>query len=103
MAETAAKGFAGFVWGVEREEPLSERRFFSIIQLAVVKHYRGLGLAQMMLERIKKEAYARGYEKLSVELTAAALRIQDLFHGLGYKDKAVTLELDLARLERDRG
>ncbi len=101
VVETPGNDFAGFIWGVEKEDPLSGKLILKLMQLAVVKHYRGLGLAHMLIRRLIDQAYDRGYEKMSVELTGSSLSFEKIFHSLGLNTVSQTLELDLGLWERN--
>ncbi len=101
VIESPMKEFAGFAWGVEKTGPFSEGMLLKIIQVAVVEHYRGLGLGQMLMRRLLQEAHNRGYERLSVELVEASLSLGSFFESLGFKTCSQTLEFDLENWERN--
>ncbi len=101
VAETPTGDFAGFVWGVEEEDPLSGNPVLRIVQLAVVEHHRGLGLGQLLIRRLTKEAYQQGYEKLTLELAAGSLVLAGFLQNLGFETTAQILELDLNRWEKN--
>lgn len=102
VAETPQGELAGFAWGVEDEEPLEGLARIRLVQLAVAASMRGLGLGNMLLERFLQAAGRRGAARVRVELEGAALEAGRLFEAQGFTVAARTLDLDLARWERDR-
>ena len=101
IAETPGEIFTGFAWGVRTYDPFSGGSILRLIQLAVVSHYRGLGLAGMLVKRFLEAAHERGYEALEVELAGVSLSLFKFFSSLGFKTRNQTLELDLTSWERE--
>jgi len=99
VAETPRGEFAGFAWGRRLKDPLSEEPLLVLVQLAVVKHYRGLGLARLLMERFCQEAHDRGYARIRLELAGKALELAGFLAGLNFQPLTQTLELDLAGWE----
>ena len=93
-AELTGGEFAGFVWAVE-DGPSSLR----LAQLAVRKHFRGIGLGTQLLRRLLLEARERGYARVLAPLQGDCLALSHLFEGLGFSAVAVELAHDLASPE----
>ena len=92
-AELPQGEFAGFVWAVpEASRPEALR----LVQLAVRKHFRGLGLAAQLLRRLIQEARESGCGRIIVPLRGSTLALAPLFEGLGFSPQAVELGFDLA-------
>jgi GNAT superfamily N-acetyltransferase len=99
VAETAERDFAGFVWALEESDPLTETLHLKVVQLAVVKHYRGMGLGSLLLKRLVREARDRGYHRVVVELSGANLQLTSFLQELGFGPRSQTLQLDPSRWE----
>jgi GNAT superfamily N-acetyltransferase len=93
-AELAGGEFAGFLWAVE-DGPSGLR----LAQLAVRKHFRGIGLGTQLLRRLLLEARDRGYGRVLAPLRGDCLALSRLFEGLGFSAVAVELAHDLASPE----
>jgi len=94
-AATAPDGrFAGFYWALERHQALSDRLDLHLVQLAVERRFRGLGLGTLLLKHLAAEARDRGYARLTVELTGRALCFREAFAKLGFTPTAERLALD---------
>jgi GNAT superfamily N-acetyltransferase len=93
-AELTGGEFAGFVWAVEAD-PSSLR----LAQLAVRKHFRGIGLGTQLLRRLLLEARESGYARVLAPLQGEGLALSRLFEGLGFSPVAVELACDLASPE----
>ncbi len=93
-AELTGGEFAGFLWAVE-EGPSSLR----LAQLAVRKHFRGIGLGTQLLRRLFLEAREGGYARVLAPLRGDCLTLSHLFEGLGFSAVAVELAYDLASPE----
>ncbi|MBN1837367.1 MAG: GNAT family N-acetyltransferase [Spirochaetales bacterium] len=92
---TAPDGrFAGFWWAVERRQELADRLDLNLVQLAVGRRFRGLGLGRLLLKNLAAEARDRGYVRLTVELEGQALCLHEVFAGLGFKPISERLALD---------
>jgi GNAT superfamily N-acetyltransferase len=94
VAELTGGEFAGFVWAVE-EGPSSLR----LAQLAVRKHFRGIGLGTQLLRRLLLQAREAGYARVLAPLRGDCLALSHLFEGLGFSPVAVELAYDLASPE----
>ncbi len=93
-AELGGGEFAGFVWAVE-EGPSSLR----LAQLAVRKHFRGIGLGTQLLRRLLLQAREGSYARVLAPLRGDCLALSRLFEGLGFSAVAVELAYDLASPE----
>jgi GNAT superfamily N-acetyltransferase len=93
-AELAGGEFAGFVWAVEEGAAL-----LRLTQLAVRKHFRGIGLGTQLLRRLILEARDCGYVRVLAPLEGAGLALAPLFEGLGFSAVAVDLALDFVSPE----
>jgi GNAT superfamily N-acetyltransferase len=93
-AELAGGEFAGFAWAYE-ESPSTLR----LAQLAVRKHFRGIGLGTQLLRRLILEARDCGYQRVLAPLEGPGLALSPLFEGLGFNPVAVELAYDLASPE----
>ena len=93
-AELAGGEFAGFAWAVA-EDPASLR----LVQLAVRKHFRGIGLGTQLLRRLILEARDSGYARVLAPLAGPGLALAPLFEGLGFSAVAVELGYDLGASE----
>jgi len=93
-AELAGGEFAGFIWAVE-DTP----GFLRLVQLAVRKHFRGIGLGTQLLRRLLQQARESGYERVLAPLRGDSLALRQLFEGLGFSPVAVELACDLASPE----
>jgi len=102
-AETPGGELAGFAWAVQQEDPAAGTSVLSLAQLAVRKHVRGIGLASLLLRRLCRQSQERGFQRLWVGLEGRALAVASLFEGLGFRPRAVELELDLRGWDENRG
>jgi GNAT superfamily N-acetyltransferase len=93
-AELAGGEFAGFAWAAA-EDPASWR----LVQLAVRKHFRGIGLGTQLLRRLILEARDSGYARVLAPLAGPGLALAPLFEGLGFSAVAVELGYDLGASE----
>ena len=93
-AELAGGEFAGFIWAVEDDS--SSMR---LVQLAVRKHFRGIGLGTQLLRRLILRAQEDGYLRVLAPLRGDGLALTRLFEGLGFSPVAVELAYDLASPE----
>ena len=93
-AELSGGEFAGFAWAVA-EDPASLR----LVQLAVRKHFRGIGLGTQLLRRLILEARDSGYARVLAPLAGPELALAPLFEGLGFSAVAVELGYDLGASE----
>jgi GNAT superfamily N-acetyltransferase len=93
-AELTGGEFAGFIWAVETD-PSSLR----LAQLAVRKHFRGIGLGTQLLRRLLLEARESGHARVLAPLQGESLTLSHLFEGLGFSPVAVELAYDLASPE----
>ena len=93
-AELAGGEFAGFAWAAA-EDPASWR----LVQLAVRKHFRGIGLGTQLLRRLILVARDSGYARVLAPLAGPGLALAPLFEGLGFSAVAVELGYDLGASE----
>jgi GNAT superfamily N-acetyltransferase len=93
-AELTGGEFAGFIWAVE-DGSTSLR----LAQLAVRKHFRGIGLGTQLLRRLLLQAQEDGYLRVLAPLRGDGLALTHLFEGLGFSPVAVELACDLASPE----
>lgn len=93
-AELSGGEFAGFAWAVA-EDPACLR----LVQLAVRKHFRGIGLGTQLLRRLILEARDSGYARVLAPLAGPELALAPLFEGLGFSAVAVELGYDLGASE----
>jgi GNAT superfamily N-acetyltransferase len=103
VAETPQRELAGFAWAVEQEDAATGESVLSLAQLAVRKHVRGIGLASLLLRRLSRLSQEAGFQRLVVPLKGLALAVTPLFDGLGFRPRAVELELDLRGWDEARG
>lgn len=99
VAELPQGEFAGFVWAVREEQAAAGAPVLRLVQLAVRKHFRGMGLATLLLQRLLHEAREAGYAGLLATLRGPALVLEPLFSGLGFSQRAVEMGFDLASPE----
>jgi ribosomal protein S18 acetylase RimI-like enzyme len=92
VAETPLGSLAGFVWGV------AEGRSVHIVQLAVVRELRGIGLGQELMKRFLSDIRSRGMTKLLTELSGKSLRFSDFFQSMGFTPRSQVLECNLDEL-----
>jgi ribosomal protein S18 acetylase RimI-like enzyme len=92
VAETPAGELAGFAWGVVEGESVH------IVQLAVTRELRGVGLGEALLKRFLADMRARGVKRLTIELAGKALRFADFFQSLGFHPVTQLLECGLEEL-----
>ena len=93
-AELSGGEFAGFAWAVEAESAC-----LLLAQLAVRKHFRGIGLGTQLLRRLILEARDCGYARVLAPLEGTGLALSPLFQGLGFSPVAVELAYDLGSSE----
>ena len=93
-AELTGGEFAGFAWAVA-EDPACLR----LVQLAVRKHFRGIGLGTQLLRRLILEARDSGYARVLAPLAGPELALAPLFESLGFSAVAVELGYDLGASE----
>jgi len=93
-AELSGGEFAGFAWAVA-EDPACLR----LVQLAVRKHFRGIGLGTQLLRRLILEARDSGYARVLAPLAGPELALAPLFESLGFSAVAVELGYDLGASE----
>lgn len=91
-AETPTGDLAGFAWGIVEGEAVR------LVQLAVVREYRGIGLGAVLLRRFVLDLGRRGAKTLSMEVAGRSLRFVDFFTSLGFKPTYQILEVDLPQL-----
>jgi ribosomal protein S18 acetylase RimI-like enzyme len=92
VAETPSGELAGFAWGVE------EGRTVHLVQLAVVRELRGIGLGESIMHRFLLDIRDRGMGRLTTELAGKSLRFSDFFQSLGFRPLSQILECSLEEL-----
>jgi len=92
VAETPTGELAGFSWG------LMEGSAVRLVQLAVMREYRGIGLGAVLLRRFVMDMGRRGALTLSMEVAGRSLRYTDFFASLGFKPTYQILEAELPHL-----
>jgi ribosomal protein S18 acetylase RimI-like enzyme len=91
-AEAPTGELAGFVWG------LVEGDTVRLIQFAVIREYRGIGLGAVLLRRFVLDLGRRGAKLLTMEVAGRSLRYSDFFESIGFKPTFQVLEVDLSQL-----
>jgi GNAT superfamily N-acetyltransferase len=94
IAETPVGEFAGFIWGVETRTG-GNFTVSRLLQLYVVREYRGLGLAKVLLHRFCVSAYERSVDRVTIELLGSGYGLLDSLKTAGFRPLSETLELDL--------
>ena len=92
VAETPSGELAGFAWGV------LQGRTVHLVQLAVVRDLRGIGLGESIMKRFLSDIRGRGIGRLTTELAGKSLRFSDFFQSLGFKPLSQVLECSLEDL-----
>ncbi len=95
VSETPEGELAGFAWGVETENQLDSSIEMRLVQLAVARNLRGLGLGELLLHHFVQEAGSLGICRLGVELSGPALKLAAFFKRLGFVNSSVVMALDL--------
>jgi len=75
VSETPDGDLAGFAWGVETENRRDSSIEMRLVQLAVARNLRGLGLGKLLLDHFVQEAGSLGVCRLAVELSGPALSL----------------------------
>ena len=92
LAETPDGDLAAFLWASEGED---DPQFSIILQIYVLRDFRGLGLAKTMLERYCTEAFRRGVQLVLIETGGSAQGFQDALAGFGFAPLTTGMTLDL--------
>ncbi len=92
VAENPSGDLAGFVWGTAAGQSLH------IVQLAVVKEFRGIGLGETLMKKFIADIREQGIQKLTAELAGKSLRFSEFFRSLGFAPVSQMLECGLDRL-----
>jgi len=92
VAENPAGELAGFVWGVQ------EGPSVHIVQLAVVRELRGIGLGEALMRRFLADIRDRGVKRLTTELAGKSLRFSAFFQSLKFHPVTQVLECSLDEL-----
>lgn len=95
ICETPEGELAGFAWGVESESRLDSSMEMHLIQLAVARNMRGLGMGTQLLHHFIRQARSLGIRRLGTELSGPALELSGLFERLGFVNSSVVVGLDL--------
>jgi ribosomal protein S18 acetylase RimI-like enzyme len=92
LAEVPSGELAGFAWGVR--ESLSVH----IIQLAVIRELRGIGLGEALMKKFLTDIRQKGVKTLTTELAGKSLRFSDFFQSLGFTTLSQLLSCSLDEL-----
>jgi N-acetylglutamate synthase-like GNAT family acetyltransferase len=92
VVENPSGDLAGFAWGMVVGQCVH------IVQLAVVKELRGIGLGEALMKRFLGDIRARGMKKLTTELAGKSLRFSDFFQSMGFSAVSQVLECSLDSL-----
>ncbi|HEB11151.1 MAG TPA: GNAT family N-acetyltransferase [Spirochaetales bacterium] len=95
VIETPEGELAGFAWGVETENQLDSSAEMRLVQLAVARNLRGLGLGKLLLHHFVQETGSLGMCRLVAELSGPALKLAAFFKKLGFVNSSVVMALDL--------
>lgn len=105
-AETPSQELAGFLWVIEEQldkpdssaSPFSETLLVSrIIQIFVLREYRGLGLAKALLEQYLEDGYKRGIDWIFMEVMGGALRLSENLSSFGFSPDRMNFSLNLRK------
>lgn len=102
-AEAPSGDFAGFVWGVVRQDELSGDTLVELVQIAVAEEYRGLGIGRALFRAFVAASERAGAARTVVRLDGKRLAIAGLLEREGFAVTAQTMELDLNRWQSDTG
>jgi ribosomal protein S18 acetylase RimI-like enzyme len=100
-AEAPSGDFAGFIWGVTREDDLTGAALVEIVQIAIVEDFRGLGLAKTLARAFIAASERAGASRAVVRLDGRMLAISGLLEREGFAVTAQTMELDLDRWQAE--
>lgn len=106
-ARTPAGELSGVIWGVvtqlrvPAEAGTEELKLLNVIQLYVLKEYRGLGIAKTLVDNVCRAAYARGIERILMELPGAAEMLLPMLEEQGFSTASRSLMLDVDKWGRD--
>ncbi len=92
VAEVPSGDLAGFAWGV------GEGQSVHIVQLAVIRELRGIGLGEALMKRFLTDIRKKGVKRLTTELAGKSLRFSDFFQSLGFVTLSQFLECSLDEL-----
>ncbi len=95
ICETPEGELAGFVWGVKTENQLDSSMEMRLIQLAVARNMRGLGMGAQLLQQFVRQAGSLGARRLVAELSGPALKLASFFERLGFMNSSLAMDLDL--------
>ncbi|KKK61861.1 hypothetical protein LCGC14_3010110, partial [marine sediment metagenome] len=95
VIETPDGELAGFAWGVETENQLDSSIEMRLVQLAVARNLRGLGLGKLLLHHFVQETGSLGMCRLVAELSGPALKLAAFFEKLGFVNSSVVMTLGL--------
>jgi GNAT superfamily N-acetyltransferase len=93
-ATTPDGRFAGFYWAVERKDPLFECCDLHLVQLAVRRRFRGLGLGTLLLKNAAETARDHGYGRITARLDGASLCFREKLEAQGFSEVSARLSLD---------
>ncbi len=100
-AEAPSGDFAGFIWGVVREDELTGAAFVELVQIAIVEDYRGLGIARSLFRAFIAASERVGASRTVVRLDGRMLAISGLLEREGFAVTAHTMELELDRWQSE--
>jgi len=100
-AEAPSGEFAGFIWGVVRQDELSGEDLAELVQIAIAEEYRGLGLGRSLFRAFIAATERAGAARTVVRLEGKQLAISGLLEREGFAVTAQTLELDLDRWQSE--
>jgi ribosomal protein S18 acetylase RimI-like enzyme len=100
-AEAPSGEFAGFVWGVVRQDEMTAAAFVELVQIAIVEDYRGLGLGKSLFRAFIAASERAGASRTVVRLDGRMVAIAGLLEREGFTVTALTMELDLDRWQSE--
>lgn len=106
-ARTPGGELSGFVWGViehlrmAAETGGQDLKLLRLLQVYVLKEYRGLGIAKTLVDNICRAAYARGIERILMELPGAADILLPTLEAQGFSTASRSLMLDVDKWGRE--
>ncbi|MQY77316.1 MAG: GNAT family N-acetyltransferase [Spirochaeta sp.] len=95
VSETPEGELAAFAWGVKTENQLDSSMEMRLIQLAVARNMRGLGMGAQLLHHFVRQAGNLDAHRLVVELSGPALNLTAFFERLGFINSSLVMDLDL--------
>ncbi len=93
VAETPSGELAGFAWGF-----LEGKAAVRLLQLAVAREFRGIGLGEAIMKRFLADIRQRSVRRLTAELVGKSLKFSDFFSSMGFKPVSQKMECGLDEL-----